>query len=97
VLSCDQVEELINLRTRLGNSAGGVPPCAPRPSNIQDVVSSHSPLSAQTGEGDIKTYQMKSQATPAAPREEAARGEGLTAEDIDRVRQAVIARLAGKP
>lgn len=92
VLSCDQVEELIEIRTRMGNTAGGVPPCAPRPSNITDVLSSHSPLgSNQPADDTIKTYQPPQPAAPQAP----AGQEGLSAEDIQRVRQAVIARLSG--
>ncbi len=44
VLSCDQVQELIDIRTKLGITSGGVPPCAARPSNTQDVLAGHSPV-----------------------------------------------------
>ena len=43
VLSCDQVNELVEIRSRMGINSGGVPPCAPRPSNTQDVLASNSP------------------------------------------------------
>ncbi|MFV0440360.1 MAG: class II aldolase/adducin family protein [Lachnospirales bacterium] len=39
-LSCNQVEELIEIRTKLGISSGGIPPCALIASNTEDVTSS---------------------------------------------------------
>lgn len=39
-LSCGQVEELIQIREKLGIQSGGIPPCQTRESNAQDVVSS---------------------------------------------------------
>lgn len=44
VLSCDQVNELVELRQKLGITSGGVPPCTPRPTNTKDVLVSHSPV-----------------------------------------------------
>ncbi len=46
VLSCEQVGELVDIRTKMGITSGGVPPCAPRPSNTQDVLAGHSPVGA---------------------------------------------------
>lgn len=90
VLSCDQVQELLDIRTRMGINAGGVPPCAPRPSNVQDVLAGHSPLNA-TATPEIKTYQPS---TPSAP-PAANSASGLSPADIEHVRQAVIDRLRG--
>lgn len=45
VLSCEQVSELIEIRNKMGITTGGVPACAPRPTNVTDVVASHSPIS----------------------------------------------------
>jgi L-fuculose-phosphate aldolase len=44
VLSCDQVEELLEIRSKMGINTGGVPPCAAKPSNLKDIVSPHSPI-----------------------------------------------------
>ena len=93
VLSCDQVQELLDIRTRMGIHAGGVPPCAPRPSNVQDVLAGHSPLGDE-GKPEIKTYRP-SESPAAASKENGAGAGGLSPEDIERVRQAVIARLRG--
>ena len=39
VLSCDQVQELLNIRERLGVTCGGIPPCcAPVATNLRDSV-----------------------------------------------------------
>ena len=54
ILSCDQVNELIEIRQSLGISAGGVPPCALKPTNINDVVTSHSIITPEHRE--LKTY-----------------------------------------
>jgi L-fuculose-phosphate aldolase len=41
-LSCKQVDDLLNIRTNLGINSGGVPPCAVKATNNQDIVSSAS-------------------------------------------------------
>lgn len=43
VLSCEQVNELIEIRNKLGITSGGIPPCSARPTNTQDVIAGHSP------------------------------------------------------
>ena len=43
VLSCDQVDELVGIRTKLGITSGGIPPCAAWPTNTEDVLAGHSP------------------------------------------------------
>lgn len=44
VLSCEQVNELVEIRNKMGITSGGVPPCAARPTNTEDVLSGHSPV-----------------------------------------------------
>ncbi|MHC1787155.1 MAG: class II aldolase/adducin family protein [Christensenellales bacterium] len=90
VLSCEQVDELLQIRQKLGITAGGVPPCAPRPSNVQDVLASHSPCGDQeTAKGEIKTYQP----VPPAGGCGCAGGGSLSEEDIRLIRERVIAQL----
>lgn len=90
VLSCDQVQELVDIRTRMGISSGGVPPCAPRPSNVEDVLAGHSPMGGETVRiPSVKTYQPSAASTDCG----CASSGSLSQEDIERVRQAVIARL----
>ncbi len=43
-LSCEQVNELIEIRNKLGITSGGIPPCSARPTNTQDVIAGHSPV-----------------------------------------------------
>lgn len=90
ILSCDQVQELIDIRSNMGIVAGGIPPCAARPSNIADVLAGHSPLSESPIEKPvIKTYQA-----PAKPATSGVSSSGsLSDNEIEQVRQAVIARL----
>jgi L-fuculose-phosphate aldolase len=57
VLSCDQVEELLEIRSKMGINTGGVPPCAAKPSNLKDIVSPHSPIfDSDKDSPEIKTY-----------------------------------------
>lgn len=44
VLSCEQVNELIEIRSKLGITSGGIPPCSARPTNTQDVIAGNSPV-----------------------------------------------------
>lgn len=46
VLSCDQVNELIEIRSRLGITSGGIPACSARPTNTRDVIAGNSPAEA---------------------------------------------------
>ena len=43
LLSCDQVQELLEIRERLGTTSGGIPYCAAHASNLHDVVGDSSP------------------------------------------------------
>lgn len=65
-LSCNQVEELITIREKLGITSGGTPPCAITATNTSDVVNTEKPLTSnymQQGSGcsvSIKPEQEKS-------------------------------------
>ncbi len=54
VLSCQQVDELINIRQKLGIQGGGIPPCTVQATNTSDVVtaspSSQAPVQAREQE-----------------------------------------------
>ncbi len=45
-LSCNQVEELITIREKLGITSGGTPPCAVSATNTSDVVRTEKPLTS---------------------------------------------------
>jgi len=42
VLSCEQVNELVGIRTKMGITSGGTPSCSPHPTNTEDVLASNS-------------------------------------------------------
>ncbi len=89
VLSCDQVQELLEIRKNLGISGGGVPPCAAKPTNLKDVVAPHSPIAQPAQERkELSTYQPGSgcgcSTAPADKSKEL---------DIEDLVQAVLARL----
>ena len=90
VLSCDQVSELIRLREKMGITSGGVPACAPKPSNTVDVVAG-SPVTTP-GSG-LKTFGQVSGSSPCGC---AGGSDALSEEDLRQITQAVIARLGGK-
>ena len=90
VLSCDQVQELLDIRTKLGISGGGVPACAAKPTNLKDVVSPHSPIAPPVAERkEPSTYQPASgcgcSTAPADKNKEI---------DIEGLVQAVISQLS---
>ena len=80
VLSCDQVNELVEIRTKMGITSGGVPACAPRPSNTQDVLASHSPIASPPA---------SSQGCGCA------QDKGKSELDVQAITQAVLERLRG--
>ncbi|WP_330363844.1 class II aldolase/adducin family protein [Proteocatella sphenisci] len=45
-LSCNQVNELIDIREQLGITSGGTPPCSLKETNTSDVVKTEKPLTA---------------------------------------------------
>ena len=44
VLSCQQINELIAIREKMGITAGGVPACSPVATNTTDVLSTSGPV-----------------------------------------------------
>ena len=54
VLSCDQVDELIRIREKMGITSGGVPACTARATNTVDVVAGHSPVAPEPAR--LKTF-----------------------------------------
>ena len=78
VLSCEQVNELIEIRNKLGITSGGIPPCSARPTNTQDVIAGNSP---------VGTSPLLAQNCGCA-------GDKAQSElDVQAITQAVIARL----
>ena len=54
VRSCDQVDELIRIREKMGITSGGVPACTARATNTVDVVAGHSPVAPEPAR--LKTF-----------------------------------------
>ncbi|MCE5344630.1 MAG: class II aldolase/adducin family protein [Eubacteriales bacterium] len=78
VLSCEQVNELIEIRNKLGITSGGIPPCSARPTNTQDIIAGNSP---------VGTSPLLNQSCGCA-------GAKAQSElDVQAITQAVIARL----
>lgn len=50
-LSCSQVNELIDIREKLGITSGGTPPCSLKETNTTDVVKTDKPLTAYQASG----------------------------------------------
>jgi L-fuculose-phosphate aldolase len=78
VLSCDQVGELVEIRRKMGITSGGIPACAPHPTNTQDVVAGHSPL----GNAPLNTGSCGCASNPSQ-----------NDADIKAITQAVLERL----
>jgi len=80
VLSCDQVNELIEIRNKLGITSGGVPACAARPTNTRDVLATNTPAAAEP---------MQGQSCGCAS------NQNQSDLDVKAITQAVLERLAG--
>lgn len=50
-LSCSQVNELIDIREKLGITSGGTPPCSLKETNTTDVVKTEKPLTEYQASG----------------------------------------------
>jgi len=83
VLSCDQVNELLEIRRNLGITAGGVPLCAARASNLEDVV-------VKSANGVCPCSAAKSSGACPAAADEAKEAE------IEELTQKVLAMLKEK-
>ena len=81
VLSCEQVSELVGIRTKLGITSGGVPSCAPRATNTEDVLAGHSPMDASP---------LLGQACGCAG------GQEQSELDVQRITQQVIERIRNR-
>lgn len=91
VLSCDQVGELMEIRKRMGMTAGGMPACTARPTNTQDVVTTGAPVAdTPPAQRVLKTYGQE-EAAPCG----CAGGSGESEDDIRAITKAVMERLAG--
>ena len=91
VLSCDQVGELIRLREKMGITTGGVPACAAKPTNTQDVVMGQSVSAGETP--GLKTYGQGGSASPCGC---AGGSDSVSEAELKQITEAVIARLSGK-
>jgi L-fuculose-phosphate aldolase len=91
VLSCDQVGELIRLREKMGITTGGVPACAAKPTNTQDVVMGQSVSAGETP--GLKTYGQGGSASPCGC---AGGSDSVSEAELKQITEAMIARLSGK-
>lgn len=93
VLSCDQVQELLNIRKNLGITGGGVPACAAKPSNLKDVVAPHSPIVQTSNQREeLKTYRPDESCGCSV----SAKPETNTEINIEEITQAVLNHLNKK-
>ncbi len=100
VLSCDQVSDLIDIRTSMGITGGGVPACNLKPTNMSDVVRSHTML-VPGNDRELKVYDKNAscgcsgsaQAAPAAPAPQPAQTSPDLKDIIDKVTKQVLAAL----
>ena len=91
VLSCDQVGELMEIRKRMGMTAGGMPACTARPTNTQDVVATGGPIEEKAPvQRVLKTYGQET-ASPCG----CAGNEKTSEDDLRAITKAVMERLAG--
>ena len=81
VLSCEQVNELIEIRGKLGITSGGIPPCSARPTNLQDVIAGNSPV------GTAPMLNSNNSSCGCAG------GQTQSELDVQAITQAVLARL----
>ena len=90
VLSCDQVSELMEIRKRMGMTAGGMPACTARPTNTRDVLMTATPVGEAPPQParTLKTYGAE-QASPCG----CAGGAGASDEDLRAITAAVLERL----
>lgn len=91
VLSCDQVGELMEIRKRMGMTAGGMPACTARPTNTTDVVATASPVAENPPAPRILRTYNQTESSPCG-----CAGNSQTSEDdLRAITQAVMERLKG--
>jgi L-fuculose-phosphate aldolase len=94
VLSCDQVKELLDIRKNLGINAGGVPPCAPKPTNLKDVVTPHSPIAQSSQQSkELKTYTPDNKDDKSCGCSASPAPSNVGASDIEKITQEVLKRI----
>lgn len=86
VLSCDQVNELVKIRERMGITSGGVPACTARPTNTVDVVAGHTPV-------EINPPMLKTYGAPASSCGCGGGSEAVDQAELEAITRAVMERL----
>lgn len=86
VLSCDQVNELVKIRERMGITSGGVPACTARPTNTVDVVAGHTPV-------EINPPVLKTYGAPASSCGCGGGSEAVDQAELEAITRAVMERL----
>lgn len=84
VLSCQQINELIAIREKMGINTGGVPACSPVATNTTDVVSTSGPVNPKPG---LKTFGQENAGCGCGG------NQAASEEQIRAITQAVMERL----
>lgn len=105
-LSCQQVNDLLNIRQKMGISSGGVPSCAMKASNQEDVINSNSsvaplkgvtplirPLDSDTSHSSIRKRDVKPVKMEKSEMVDAKTAQKTKEEIIDEVVRRVVAQL----
>ena len=85
VLSCQQIDELIAIREKMGITSGGIPACSPVATNVKDVVSTSGPVNPRPA---LKTFGQGGAQGCGCGGNQAA-----SEEEIRAITQAVMERL----
>jgi L-fuculose-phosphate aldolase len=81
VLSCDQVQELVKIREKLGIRSGGLPPCcAPQATNAKDIG------------GGVASPVAGAASVPAS-KPASTSGDGVSAQEIEPLVREVLSAL----
>ncbi len=88
-LSCDQVQELLEIRESMGIKGGGIPRCAAKPSNLKDVLAtSYQPFYKQD-----QNISEKAEANTCNCTKTSNSDCEIGLEDIKKITEAVIKRM----
>jgi len=91
-LSFDQVQELLNIRTNMGITTGGIPRCAAKASNLKDVVSEYTPF-IKPGQANVGISQEQPSNASSYYASSKEGSDQSYKNDIELITQAVIKRL----
>jgi L-fuculose-phosphate aldolase len=86
ILSCDQVQELLDIREKLGTTSGGVPRCAAQAGNLNDVVVNDSKCMCPFRASEIASKES----CDCSPK------QTIEESEIERITQKVLTRLKDK-